>query len=559
MWKKSIRATIRKNRNDTKKEGWDTLLSDGSWSSGEEEEMEEKKNVLEEKKSRISDVKTDFIKKKKTDFGENKMKKSISISPKVQRDLEKWKSKGQRRVKRSELMSVSRRLESHGLPPKGSTCLSCGVELTAQNYIEYCEFGKKWQPSKSCELCVKRRLKSQWYEFNARLESTSCRDVHERLLRRGPPIFIRDPQSMPCDHAENEIKMLWRGKIGRKVSSVVSDVPRGENLVDWWANKTTHVWERPKAMYILRSWLRRFLPNEIPAHLELEATNYERSERNKVVSMTGVKSCCVVKKSNRRSKKKTTREAKYRALLMIQEDRRREKLKIQRLQSTVRNGRVLALRALEGNALSESSVLSRTNNVSSSSSSSSKKEEPSSSLSKRVVSPPPILSPLRYKKKNTSPHNHSFSSRKRENNNTTAFIPALCATKTKRTVSKVALMSAAAPSSEMMTRDMMIPKSSGKLWHIRVPKLDGRISPNRHHHHHHHHHTTKKSPSSWRKSYDKVKSDLDRSLRYGNLGYRDEMFRDDHNDHDWYLRIHQGAKSVHTPERTTRRKMNVIF
>ena len=46
MWKKSIRATIHKNRNDTKKEGWDTLLSDGSWSSGEEEEMEEMKDDL---------------------------------------------------------------------------------------------------------------------------------------------------------------------------------------------------------------------------------------------------------------------------------------------------------------------------------------------------------------------------------------------------------------------------------------------------------------------------------------------------------------------------------
>ena len=112
-------------------------------------------------------------------------------------------------------------------------------------------------------------------------------------------------------------------------------------------------------------------------------------------------------------------------------------------------------------------------------------------------------------------------------------------------------MAAAAPDEILTRRSPKVPNS----WHMRVPNINsvraGRSSP------------VSLSPkikneSLWKESYERARSDLYESFEYDSFGQRDESFREDHHS-DWYLRIHQGAKSVHTPERTTRRKMNVIF
>ena len=153
------------------------------------------------------------------------------------------------------------------------------------------------------------------------------------------------------------------------------------------------------------------------------------------------------------------------------------------------------------------------------------------------------LTPLNVKKK-VHEQQRASSSIRIENHKKVTSLPSFVPTL--HTVSKVALMSAAAPSEIQTSRS---PKNA-KSWRMRVPNVNnvrGIRSP-----------TAKiKSTSFWKESYDKASSDLSQSLRYGTLGQRDVAFREDHND--WYLRIHQGAKSVHTPERTTRRKMNVIF
>ena len=142
---------------------------------------------------------------------------------------------------------------------------------------------------------------------------------------------------MPCDDIENEIKMLWRGKVGRNTSSIVSHAPRGKHLVNWWLERTRYVWKRPKAMYLLRSWLRRFLPEDITARLDMEATNFERNERLKIETMESHKNN---KNSSSSSSRSTSNSesilSRHRALLMVQEDRRREKSKMRELQSLVR-------------------------------------------------------------------------------------------------------------------------------------------------------------------------------------------------------------------------------
>ena len=344
MWKK-VRTTIHEDQTESVKKGWNAILSD-DWSSEEDvkttnsprEEDAVEENKRETRKERKKGTKKKHRKKM--------TKKTIPVSPKVQHELERWKLKGKRRAKRSEKMSLSHRLESHGTPPADMICLSCSAKLTTLNYIEYCEFGKRsWYASKSCESCVRKKLKTQWYDFNARLESTSCREVHERLLRRGPPLFIRDAQNMPCDDVENEVKVLWRGKVGRNASSIVSHAPRGENLVDWWLEKTRHVWKRPKAMYLLRSWLRRFLPQDVTTRLDMEATNYERNERQKLARSHNSKVSTSSRRCRRGPQSSSSIDAntRHRALLMVQEDRRREKKKMRELRSLVRSCHVFCV------------------------------------------------------------------------------------------------------------------------------------------------------------------------------------------------------------------------
>ena len=186
MWKQAIRKTILQETDSIKK-GWNVILSDNdSWSSEEDLLMEtgpkksSKTSPKTSEEDSITETKTKKKKKKMSKQEKKMTNKSKTMSPslKVQHELERWKMKGKRRAKRSEKMSLSHRLESHTPPSEDIKCLSCGENLTTLNYIEYCEYGKRsWRSSKSCESCVRRRLKTQWYEFNAKLESTRCARV----------------------------------------------------------------------------------------------------------------------------------------------------------------------------------------------------------------------------------------------------------------------------------------------------------------------------------------------------------------------------------------------
>jgi hypothetical protein len=95
-------------------------------------------------------------------------------------------------------------------------CSSCWEDITATNYVEYFPTPSieehaepvQWTMSKYCEDCVKYLLQTQWKIYTDALAKTTCKAEQRRLLKRGPPINLRDDEALPCPE-KGEVQSLW--------------------------------------------------------------------------------------------------------------------------------------------------------------------------------------------------------------------------------------------------------------------------------------------------------------------------------------------------------------
>ena len=98
---------------------------------------------------------------------------------------------------------------AHKVPNAGSTCMSCWDDITEEIYVEYkTAADSEWFPSLFCQNCVDHLLLSQWELYTTALAKTTCKAEQRRLLKRGPPINLRDDQALSCPDG-GEVYSLW--------------------------------------------------------------------------------------------------------------------------------------------------------------------------------------------------------------------------------------------------------------------------------------------------------------------------------------------------------------
>lgn len=76
-------------------------------------------------------------------------------------------------------------------------------------------------------MCVEQLLKTQWTSYKGSLEKTNCKAEQRRLLSRGPPVNLRDPEALPTPD-DKEVHSLWYGSVGELRSAKLEGSLEGE-------------------------------------------------------------------------------------------------------------------------------------------------------------------------------------------------------------------------------------------------------------------------------------------------------------------------------------------
>jgi hypothetical protein len=105
---------------------------------------------------------------------------------------------------------------SHSAPSSGSTCACCWDDLSNENYVEYQPQSSSaeetanggWLPAGFCENCTEHLLRTQFPLWTEALAKSTCLAEQRRLLKRGPPVNLRDDKALPCPE-NGEVAKLW--------------------------------------------------------------------------------------------------------------------------------------------------------------------------------------------------------------------------------------------------------------------------------------------------------------------------------------------------------------
>lgn len=116
-------------------------------------------------------------------------------------------------------------MSSHGTPTEGMSCACCWDDITGENYVEYLPYSSSennhhptWLPSGFCQTCLQHLLKTQFSLWTESLAKSTCLAEQRRLLRRGPPVNVRDDKALPCPNNE-EVHKLWYSSTGSEHSA----------------------------------------------------------------------------------------------------------------------------------------------------------------------------------------------------------------------------------------------------------------------------------------------------------------------------------------------------
>ena len=94
-------------------------------------------------------------------------------------------------------------------------CISCFEEINDLVYYRDKEEGE-WKNSPYCFICIDYLLKNQWKNYTEEVKNETCKRTLIRLIKIGPPIYLREPVGLPCENENNEVYEL---KINDKIIS----------------------------------------------------------------------------------------------------------------------------------------------------------------------------------------------------------------------------------------------------------------------------------------------------------------------------------------------------
>lgn len=79
-------------------------------------------------------------------------------------------------------------------------CVSC-FEIIQDNVL-YREKKGEWKQSGYCTDCLNYFIENQWKNYEESVKNETCKKSLERLIKLGPPFYIREPISLPCENGE---------------------------------------------------------------------------------------------------------------------------------------------------------------------------------------------------------------------------------------------------------------------------------------------------------------------------------------------------------------------
>eukprot|EP00300_Choanocystis_sp_HF-7_P041204 c7873_g1_i1.p1 GENE.c7873_g1_i1~~c7873_g1_i1.p1 ORF type:complete len:1228 (+),score=286.20 c7873_g1_i1:491-3685(+) len=130
--------------------------------------------------------------------------------------------------------------EHRGAVPKKLTCLCTQELITDQTYCEYQTVpSMKWHPAKYSEEVV-RSLKAggfNKYLKDLELASRDCSAAVRRLIKDGPPTWIKDAKAMPIPTSDTHICAVWFASTNTQISARLVGALEGEARSALWATQ----------------------------------------------------------------------------------------------------------------------------------------------------------------------------------------------------------------------------------------------------------------------------------------------------------------------------------
>ena len=124
--------------------------------------------------------------------------------------------------------------DKHRNPSEGSECMVCFDDISAENYVEYkAEENSKWLSALSCQMCIEHLIGTQFARYSELVKKTTCKAELGRLLKAGPPINLKESQTLPCPN-DKEVYKLWFSSDKEEKSAKLTGSLEGEERLKYW-------------------------------------------------------------------------------------------------------------------------------------------------------------------------------------------------------------------------------------------------------------------------------------------------------------------------------------
>ena len=131
----------------------------------------------------------------------------------------------------------------HGKPPAGLECLVTFEAIDESNYVEFRTAPSgRWFPAKMSQEIVEHLLETQFDKYLKDVEAAAkdCAAAVRRLVAKGPPQFVNEPNALPVPEGDTHVDMLWFSNGNKEVSAALRNALSGAEREKLWdAQKET--------------------------------------------------------------------------------------------------------------------------------------------------------------------------------------------------------------------------------------------------------------------------------------------------------------------------------
>lgn len=105
-------------------------------------------------------------------------------------------------------------------------CISCLDSIQETNYYRTSD-DSEWIITPYCTECISWMIENQWDDYVETIKKETCKKTLRRMLEKGPPLYVKEPITMPCDNHDGIYQFKLDGEI---VSGELKDHYVGDQL-----------------------------------------------------------------------------------------------------------------------------------------------------------------------------------------------------------------------------------------------------------------------------------------------------------------------------------------